>query len=81
VSFDLTRQFLGDAILGLFGAGHLGRGVAEGLLDGGFPRRNLAICHRESRETEGELAAAGLSDLVVGREQVVGQSRILFYLV
>ena len=32
VSLDLTRRFLGDTSLGLFGAGHLGRAIAVGLL-------------------------------------------------
>lgn len=81
MSFDLTRKFLGNSILGLFGTGHLGRAIAKGLLDAGFPRQNLAICHRGSRDTEGELAAAGLSDLAIGREEVAERSRILFYLV
>lgn len=78
---DLTRHFLGDEILGLFGAGHLGRAIAEGLLEVGLPRRNLSICHRGSERTDGELASAGLADLVASREKVAGQSRVLFYLV
>ena len=81
MSLDLTRQFLGDSTIGFFGAGHLGRAIAEGLLDVGLPRRCLAICHRKSQETERELAAAGLSDLVADSEKVIRQSRILFYLV
>jgi len=32
---DLTRQFLSNSTLGLFGAGHLGRTIAKGLLDVG----------------------------------------------
>jgi len=64
VILDLTRQFLGNSTLGLFGAGHLGRAIAKGLLDVGLPRHNLAICHRGSQETDHELAVAGLSELV-----------------
>ena len=78
---DLTRQFLGDSTLGLFGAGQLGRAIAKGLLDIGLPRHNLAICHRGSQETDHELAVAGLSELVADSKQVTQQSRILFYLV
>ena len=81
MSFDLISQFLGDSTIGLFGAGHLGKAIAKGLLAAGLPRRNLAICHRGSEETDRELATAGLADLVAGREQVVRQSRILLYLV
>ena len=81
MSFELISRFLGDSTIGLFGAGHLGKAIARGLLEAGFPKQNLAICHRGSDETDRELAAAGLADLVATREQVVRQSRILLYLV
>lgn len=81
MSFELISQFLADSTMGLFGAGHLGKAIAKGLLEAGFPRRNLAICYRGSEETDRELAIAGLADLVASREQVVRQSRILLYLV
>ncbi|OPY13840.1 MAG: Pyrroline-5-carboxylate reductase [Syntrophus sp. PtaB.Bin001] len=81
MSFELTLQFLGNSTIGLFGAGHLGKAIAEGLLKAGLPRQNLAICHRGSKETDRELADLGLSDLVESGEKVVRQSRILFYLV
>jgi hypothetical protein len=32
-------QFLGTSTLGMFGVGHLGRAIACGLLDAGFPRQ------------------------------------------
>jgi pyrroline-5-carboxylate reductase len=80
MSFDLITQFLGDSTIGLFGAGHLGRAIASGLLAAGLPRRNLSICHRGSEETERVLDTEGLADLVVSREQVVFRSRILLYL-
>jgi pyrroline-5-carboxylate reductase len=81
MSFTLINRFLGDSSIGLFGAGHLGRAIAKGLLEAGFPRRNLAICHRGSNETGRELTAAGLADLIVDSKQLVSQSRILLYLV
>jgi pyrroline-5-carboxylate reductase len=81
MSFELVNQFLGDSTIGLFGAGHLGRAIAKGFLEAGFPRRKLAICHHGSEKTNKELTAARLADLVMSREQVVRQSRILLYLV
>jgi pyrroline-5-carboxylate reductase len=79
--FTLCRQFLEHSTIGLFGAGHLGRAVATGLLAAGLPAENLAICHRGSERTERELAAAGLAARVAHPETVVAQSRILLYLV
>ena len=81
MNFELIKQFLGDSSIGIFGAGHLGRAITKGLLEAGLPRRNLAICHRSSAETDRELANAGLADLVAKSGQVVRQSRILLYLV
>jgi pyrroline-5-carboxylate reductase len=81
MSFEHVRQFLGNSIIGLFGAGHLGRAIAEGLLQAGLPEQNLAICHRGSKETDHALAAAGLAGLVKSCNWVVRESRMLFYLV
>jgi pyrroline-5-carboxylate reductase len=81
LGFTLIKQFLGESAIGLFGAGYLGRAIAKGLLEAGFPRQNLVICHRDSEETNLELDIAGLADLVVSREQVIHQSRIILYLV
>jgi len=81
MSFDLIKQFVGNSTIGLFGAGHLGKAIAKGLLAAGLPRQSLAICHRGSEETGRELAAEGLAGLFASREQIVSQSRILLYLV
>ena len=81
MSIGQTCRFIGDSSVGLFGAGHLGRALAEALLAGGLPRQNIAICHRGSGETDRELAISGLTDLVTDKEEVVRRSRILLYLV
>lgn len=81
MSLDLTCRFLGDSAIGLFGAGHLGREIAKGLLAAGLPKNRLAICHRGSAETDRELAAGGLAERVASREDVMRRSRILLYLV
>ena len=50
-AMDNLLKYLGASPLGIFGAGHLGRAVAYGLLAAGFPRRQLAIGHRGLAET------------------------------
>ncbi|MBI2515830.1 MAG: NAD(P)-binding domain-containing protein [Opitutae bacterium] len=81
MNLELTGRFLGDATLGLFGAGHLGRAIAQGLLAAGLPKRRLAICRRGSIETDRALSDAGLAEVVASSEQVARRSRILLYLV
>lgn len=81
MSIGQICRFIGDSSVGFFGAGHLGRALAEALLAGGLPRQNIAICHRGSGETNRELAISGLTDLVTDKEEVVRRSRILLYLV
>jgi len=81
MTLELTRRFLGTSTLGMIGAGHLARAIAIGLLEVGLPKQKLAICHRGSKETDRELAAVGLADLVVDKDFVVRESRILLYLV
>lgn len=67
--------------IGLFGAGHLGRAIAEGLIGAGIRRENLSICHRDSAETIGELEALGLADLVKDSTALTYGSDVIFYLV
>jgi len=81
VSLHLTRQYLGGETLGIFGAGHLGRAVADGLLRLGLPRNQIAICHRGTQATHSQLSADGLDDLIVETAQLVSRSRIVLYLV
>jgi len=38
MTFERITLFLENAPLGIFGAAHLGRAIAEGLLAVGFPR-------------------------------------------
>jgi pyrroline-5-carboxylate reductase len=81
VSLDLTRQYLDGQAIGIFGAGHLGRAMADGLLGLGLPRNQILLCHRGTQATRYQLSAEGLDDLVVEAEQLVSRSRILLYLV
>ena len=79
--FAHTLAFLNDASLGVFGAGHLGRTIAAGLLQSGFPVNRLRICHGGSPQTAASLAAAGLSPSVVDARELTRQSRVILYLV
>jgi len=74
---EIIEAFIGNSSLGLFGAGHLGRTVACGLLAAGFPREKLFLCHRGSAETARQLESAGLTDRVVPAAEVTGRSKIL----
>lgn len=74
-------QFIGSSTLGMFGAGHLGRAIARGLLEAGFPRHRLIVCHRGSAETQRRLVEAGLSECAADCSEVVSRSRILLYVV
>ncbi|MEW6110500.1 MAG: NAD(P)-binding domain-containing protein [Thermodesulfobacteriota bacterium] len=78
---ESTFQFLGSSSLGIFGAGYLGRAIIRGLLQAGFPKQRLVICHKGSRETRQKLAAAGPSGLEADRHEAVRRSKIVFYLV
>jgi pyrroline-5-carboxylate reductase len=72
-------QFLGTSTLGMFGVGHLGRAIACGLLDAGFPRQKLIVCHRGSADTQWQLAESGLSECVAACSEVVRHSKVILY--
>jgi len=74
-------QFIGASTLGMFGAGHLGRAIACGLLDAGFPRHKLIVCHRGSADTHRQLVESGLSERVADCSEVICRSKIVMYVV
>lgn len=80
-ALDDVREFLGRHALGIFGAGHLGRTIAQGLLDAGLGRTQLRLCYRGSGSTREAVAQANLTELIVEPEEAVRQSRILLYVV
>ena len=81
MSLNLTRQYLDGQAIGIFGAGHLGSAVADGLLRLGLPRNQITLCHRGTQATRNQLSADGLEDLVVEAAELVSRSRIVLYLV
>jgi pyrroline-5-carboxylate reductase len=81
VSLDLTRKYLDGQAIGIFGAGHMGRAVVDGLLRLGLPRNQIALCHRGTQATRHQLTTDGFDDLVVEAAQLVRCSRIVLYLV
>jgi pyrroline-5-carboxylate reductase len=78
---DNVYQFLESYTLGIFGAGHLGRSVARGLLDCQFRKEKLAICHRESESTREAIVQANLGELLAEPREMVHKSKILLYIV
>ncbi|TMI01476.1 MAG: hypothetical protein E6H43_08765 [Betaproteobacteria bacterium] len=76
-----VHTFLGSRALGIFGAGHLGRAIAQGLIDAEFPRDKLVLCHRGTRLTSEAVARANLAALIVDPQELVRRSRLLLYLV
>ncbi len=76
-----TCQFLDASTLGIFGAGHMGRAIARGLLDAGLPPSMLRVCHRGSADTRQQLAELGLSQCLADRSEVAHNSRIVLYVV
>ncbi len=81
MSFQPALNFLDGAPLGLFGAGHLGRALACALVDAGWPREQLVICHGGSANTTAALEAAGLGDRVVSAPVLTERAKLVFYLV
>ncbi|GAA0563151.1 hypothetical protein GCM10008942_09480 [Rhizomicrobium electricum] len=81
MSFQPALDFLDGAPLGLFGAGHLGRALARALVDAGWPREQLLICHGGSANTTAALTAAGLGDRVVRAPELFERAKLVFYLV
>lgn len=81
MSLNLTRQYLDGQVIGIFGAGHMGRAVADGLLRLGLPRKQIALCHLGTQATRYQLTTDGLDDLAVEAAQLVRCSRIVLYLV
>ena len=67
--------------VGLIGAGHLGRAIAQGLIDAGLPRDMVALSHGGSSRTRQALAEAGLGDLVADARELAGWAQMVLYLV
>lgn len=76
-----VRTFLGSCTLGIFGAGHLGRAIAQGLLDAEFPKSRLALCSRGASRTNEAVGRANLAELVVDPQELVRRSNLLLYTV
>ena len=79
--FEQTLQYLDGAPLGLFGVGHLGQTIAQGLLATGFPPDQLIVCHDGSDLMMQRMAEAGLTPHVVAPADLAARARILLYLI
>lgn len=76
-----TFRFLDSSTLGIFGAGRFGRALAASLVDAGFPRSMLRICHRDSAHTRRQIEELGLLECLANRHDVVRDSKIVLYAV
>jgi pyrroline-5-carboxylate reductase len=81
MGLERALEFLEGTPLGLFGAGHLGRAIASSLLQTGWPRQQLLLCHSGSPRTEAMLAAADLLDRAVAPQRLLDAAKMVFYLV
>ena len=81
MSLAPVLTFLDAAPLGIFGAGHLGRALAQALLAAGLPRGQLLLSHGGTAATATALREAGLGDRVVPAAELAAKSKLVFYVV
>ncbi len=63
--------------IGMVGFGHLGSSIAEALVSGGFPKSNLMISYKGSRETMDRISALKLERCVRDSEYLMKNSDIV----
>ncbi len=78
---ELSKLLGPSSLVGIFGAGHLGRAFANGLLAARLPKSQLAVCSRGSVETIAILRDEGLADISLSPGTLCSRSKILLYMV
>ena len=76
-SSSVTAARLKTERLGIFGAGHLGRTLALGLIAAGFPRTRMLLCHGKSSQTREILEELGLAERIVPGDELTRRSSIV----
>ncbi|MFA6331615.1 MAG: NAD(P)-binding domain-containing protein [Methanoregula sp.] len=71
-------QTLTNQPIGIIGAGHLGRSLAESLISAGFPKDQLFLSHAGSPATRDALRESGLEDNLTTNEELCRRSSIIF---
>lgn len=64
--------------IGIIGAGHLGRSLAESLISTGFPRDRLRLSHAGSPATLDAIREAGLENNLTTNEDLCRHSSVIF---
>jgi pyrroline-5-carboxylate reductase len=75
---DSALNFLADGTVGIIGCGHLGRTLAEALIDHGIRKEKLMISYGESPSTLDRIKVAGLLENVSDNEEICRKSDIIF---
>ncbi len=71
-------NFFGFQQIGIIGCGHLGRTLAQVLLDNHFPKKNLKVSYGGSSSTLASIRRSGLSENITDNDQLCKQSDMIF---
>jgi pyrroline-5-carboxylate reductase len=74
----ITLSFLANDTIGIIGYGHLGRTIAEKLLEHGFPKNKLMLSYGGSSITFRKIKMAGLLENISDNKEVCRKSSIIF---
>ncbi|HSD57178.1 MAG TPA: NAD(P)-binding domain-containing protein, partial [Methanotrichaceae archaeon] len=75
---ESALDFLACSTIGIIGCGHLGRTLAEELIDHGLPRERLMISYGGSASTLESIKRAGLLENISDNEEICRKSNIIF---
>jgi pyrroline-5-carboxylate reductase len=75
---ESAPDFLARGTIGIIGCGHLGRTLAEELIDHGLPRERLMISYGGSASTLESIKRAGLLENVSDNAEICRKSNIIF---
>lgn len=73
-----TLGFLANENIGIIGCGHIGRTIAEKLLEYGFPKDRLKVSYGGSSVTLRRIKMAGLLENITDNKDICRKSSIIF---
>jgi pyrroline-5-carboxylate reductase len=75
-----TKQLIDirDEIIGIIGAGYLGRTLAATLIEHGYPKKRLMISYRGNLSTLENIKEAGLIENITDNKKICQESTIIF---
>ena len=71
-----AMERLGVAKIGILGCGHLGRAIAQALLDRGLEKKNLLVSYRGDPLTAQKLEEMGLGECAVSNRRLFEEADI-----